>query len=237
MSSSGVEQFRLTFELSPIILTNGIAANMPGGGMPIISLLDPGGSPRSAGGPEIPFANFIPLPGATLIDQDVGTYPFANQAVAANAVITKPLIVSFRMVCPVKTPGGYARKLSVISALQATLAKHNASGGTYVLATPSLYYTNCLMLGMRDVSEGVGESAQAQTDWQLDFLKPLLTLQDAQQAQNALMTKISSGTRVDDPAWSGPQPTVGNPDSLAQPSVVQPAQGVGGAGITGRGPG
>ena len=32
------------------------------------------------------FANYQPLPGATLIDVDVATYPFANNAVAANSL-------------------------------------------------------------------------------------------------------------------------------------------------------
>src|SRR5262249_27408392 len=128
------------------------------------------------------FANFHPLPGSTLLDQKVGTYPFANQAVAANAVIVDPLAISVRMICPAREDAGYAIKLATMTALRATLAQHNASGGTYTIATPSFFYTNCLFLKMTDVSDA--RSHQAQNAWQLDFARPLLTLQDAQQVQN-----------------------------------------------------
>lgn len=227
MSSAGLSQFKLTFELSPIILTGGIAQNAPGGALPIISLT----GDDATEDPSDFFANFVPVPGGTLIDQDVARYPFANQAVAANAVIANPLTISMRMIAPVKSPYTYLARQSIITSLQAALAKHNASGGTYVVATPSYYYVNCLMLKMSDVGP-IGESAVSQTQWQLDFYKPLLTLQDAQQAQNNLMSKLSSGTQVNgDPAWSGVSPTVGNPNSLAAPSVTQGAQDLGGAGI------
>ena len=48
------------------------------------------------------FANYQPIPGGTLIDQDIGEYPFANQSVAANAVIAKPLKIPMMMICPVR---------------------------------------------------------------------------------------------------------------------------------------
>lgn len=227
MSSSGLSQFKLTFELSPILLTGGIAQNAPGGVMPIITLT----GDDATEDPSDFFANFVPVPGGTLIDQDVGRYPFANQAVAANAVIANPLAISMRMITPVKSPYPYPARLSIITGLQAALAKHNASGGTYIVATPCFYYVNCLMLKMSDVGP-IGDSAVQQTQWQFDFYKPLLTLQDAQQAQNNLMSKLSSGTQVNgDPAWSGLSSTVGNPNSLAGPNVIQGAQDVGGAGI------
>lgn len=234
MSSSGRSRFALTMEISPIILTNGIAGNSAGGGMPIISLLGPMGDTE-----DDAFARFLPLPGATLIDQDAAMYPFANQAVAANAVITKPLTLSFQMIAPAKGPNAFAVKAAIMQGLQASLAKHNASGGTYVLATPSFYFENCLMLSMRDVSPGISEEQkQAQLLWQLDFVKPLLTLQDAQAAQNAMMSKVSGGTQIKgQPTWSGIDNTVGNPNTLAQPSTQPDAQGVGGAGITSTGPG
>lgn len=225
MSSSGLSRFRLTFEYSPIILTGGIAQNLPGGMVPIITILDPDGADE-----DDFFANFIPLPGTTLVDQDVATYPFANQAVAANAVIAKPLAVSFKMIVPVKRDGGYGEKLQIMTSLQSTLQRHNASGGTYILATPSAYFENCVMTTMRDVTPQ--EGGQAQVEWQLDFMKPLLTLQDAQQAMNGLMSKVTNGTKIDGtPAWSGLQQSVGDPSSLAGTSVEGNAQALGGAGI------
>jgi hypothetical protein len=177
------------------------------------------------------FASYRPLAGATLIDQQLGKYPFANQTVAANAVITQPLTISLRMTCPVRERLGYFTKLATMMALQTALAKHNGSGGTYIIATPSFFYTNCVMLTMRDVSGG--DSSQAQTEWQLDFEKPLLTINDAQEAQNSLMSKLSGGTQVGgDPTWSGLTSTVGDPSSLAGMSAVQSLSGVAGAGIS-----
>ena len=61
------------------------------------------------------FANFYPMPGSSLIDQQIGHYPFANQTVAANAIIVQPLTVSMLMRVPVRDPGGYSTKLSVSS--------------------------------------------------------------------------------------------------------------------------
>jgi hypothetical protein len=201
MSSSGLVAFRQKFEISPIILRNGIAGE--NGTMPISTLLSQGSDPNESTEDSQP--RFIPMPGATLIDQDIGNYPFADQRTAANAVIAKPLTISFRMIVPATPLGGYQRKLQMMQSLQASLQKHNASAGTYDLVTPSAMYPNCLMLVMRDISSPVGgETAQPQVDWQLDFVKPLLTQEDAQASQNALMSKLTSGTQVTNPAWSQP---------------------------------
>lgn len=233
--SAGLEVFKLSFQLSPVILTGGIANFIPGGMLPLLSITQSAsflegllsGSDDLAD-PDQFFANFHPLPGATMIDQQIGKYPFANQTVAANAVITQPLTISMRMICPARGELGYAVKLATMMAVQATLAQHNASGGTYTIATPSFFFTNCVMLGMKDVSNT--EDKQAQNTWQLDFEKPLLTLQDAQQAQNNLMSQISAGTPISGtPAWSGLPPTVGNPSSIAAPSVVPAATSPAGA--------
>lgn len=229
--------FQLSFQLSPIILTNGIATNMPQGILPIIALTEAlNFTDGILGGANINldsfFANFEPLPGATLVDQEVGHYPFANQAVAANAVIAQPLKISMRMICPVRDTLGYAVKLATMMALQTALNQHNSSGGTYTIATPSYFYTNCLMLNFRDVTSG--GSNQTQYEWQMDFEQPLLTLQQAQQAQNALMSKITGGTAVSGtPAWSGPATVIGQSQSLGAIGVVPAASGAGGAGVSG----
>ena len=234
--SPGLAAFRLSFQLSPIILTGGIASLIPGGMLPILSITEAlnfaGGLLSGSSGLDNLdnfFANFQPLPGASMIDQQIGKYPFANQAVAANAVIAQPLTISLRMVCPARDEAGYALKLATMLALQATLSQHNAQGGTYTIATPSFFDTNCVMTGMRDTSSA--QSKQPQNTWQLDFEKPLLTLQDAQNAQNNLMSQISSGTPISGiPAWSGLAPTVGNPASLAAPSLIPAASNPVGSG-------
>ena len=234
--SPGLAAYKLSFQLSPVILTGGIASAIPGGALPIISITEAINFTEGllAGGNDYTdldgfFANFRPLPGASMIDQKLGEYPFANQTVAANAAITQPLVISLRMICPAKNEGDYAAKLVTMLALQATLAQHNAQGGTYTIATPSFFYINCVMLGMRDTSSA--DDKQAQNTWQLDFRKPLLTLADAQQAQNNLMSQISSGTAISGaPSWSGLAPAVNNPASLAAPSVIPAASNPAGAG-------
>ena len=227
--SPGLDLFRLTFELSPIILTGGIA-QFTGGALPIIVFTEALNFADGllSGGDDIDFddffAHFVPLPGSTLIDQAIGHYPFANQAVAANAVIRQPLTISMRMICPARGEGGYGIKLATMMALQSTIAAHNASGGTYTVATPSYFYTNCVMTGMRDTS--ASDSRQAQNTYQMDFEQPLLTLQDAQAAQNNLMSAITGGTPVGfPPNWSGFSTL---PPSLSPIGTLPVASGPGG---------
>lgn len=246
----GLAAFKLSFQLSPLILTGGIASGIPGGMLPLIAITEAANFVDgliSGAGDDLNldgfFANFAPLPGTTLIDQQVGEYPFANQAVAANAVIVQPLSISLRMICPARNELGYAVKLATMSALQATLAQHNSSGGTYTIATPSYFFTNCIMLRMTDTSDA--RSHQPQNTWQLDFRRPLLTLQEAQQAQNGLMSMITNGSQIGgQPSWSGFGATVGNPTTLAGPSgavasTVGPSGAVAASPLlgTGAGPG
>lgn len=238
----GLAAFKLSFNISPIILTGGVAGLIPGGMLPIISIteaLNFGIGLLGGGGEDIDldsfFCYFQPLGGSTFIDQQIGQYPFANQAVAANATIAQPLTVSMEMICPVREAFGYASKLATMTALQNTLAQHNASGGTYTVATPSRFYDNCILLRMVDTSGG--NSKQAQERWRLDFVQPLLTLQQAEQAQNSLMGKISAGVPVggDPPGWSGLPPTVGIPPSLAGPGVVPALSSLAAGSIAGLG--
>lgn len=232
--SPGYIAFKLANQLTPIILTRGIATAQ-GGAIPIIALTE--GSIAGAvglisgitgGGADSAlddfFAHYQPVAGATLINQQAATYPFANQAVAANAVIAQPLNISMLMLCPARDLLGYPLKLATMSALQKTLAQHNGSGGTYSIVTPSYIYTDCLMTSMRDVSGG--ESKQVQYAWQLDFFQPLVSLQAAQTALNGLMQKLTDGTAISGtPGWSTGLP-VGNPTSLLNSSLVpQPALG------------
>lgn len=233
--SPGQAAYKLTFQLSPLIMTGGVASMIPGGMLPLISITQAVNFTFGLlnGADEIDldnfFANFQPVPGATLIDNTIGSYPFANQAVAANAIIAQPLKVALLMICPARDTAGYATKLATMMALQATFAQHNASGGTYTIATPSFFYTDCIMGPMTDVTPGA--SKQVQAAWRIDFVKPLLTLAQAAEAQNALMSKISAGTSFDGaPSWSGLGQSVGVPQSLAAASVIPAASSAGGAG-------
>jgi hypothetical protein len=231
--SPGGAAFKLTYELSPIILTGGIASFIPGGMLPIISITEPlnfvDGILSGGGDLDLDdfFAHFVPLPGSGLVSQELGEYPFANQAVAANAVIRKPLTISLRMICPVKDTG-WSIKLATMTALKTTLNLHNASGGTYTVATPSYFYVNCILMDLRDVS--AENSRQPQNTYQWDFRQPLLTLDDAISAQNNLMSIITAGTPISGvPAWSGLSPTVGIPPSLGAIGTLPAASGPAGA--------
>jgi hypothetical protein len=228
--SAGTALFKLAFQLSPIFLTNGIAANIPGGMLPIIAVTEAANFVLGllSGGENIElddfFAHFQPLPGSTLFSLEIGNYPFANQAIAANATIQTPLQLSMLMKCPVRNTLGYLAKLGTMIALQQVLAQHATSGGTYTICTPSYFYTNGILTSLRDASDA--ESHQVQNAYQWDFVFPLLTLQQAQTAQNNLMGQLTNQTQISGgtPSWSGTGPTVGNPASLAGPSLI-PSQG------------
>lgn len=199
--------YDLAFQVSPIILTGGIASGLLGGALPIIGLvgqLVSFAQGALSGGLNVNdfFARYVPTAGATVINNSIATYPFANQQVAANAIIEQPLTVSLRMIAPVKDAGGYLTKLALFTALRTSLQQHNVSGGSYAVATPAFIYTNCLMTGMTDITGGEGN--QQQIEWQIDFVKPLISKQQAQQAYSSLMGKLANGQQVSGPvAWSG----------------------------------
>lgn len=225
--SAGLAAWKLLFQLSPIIFTNGMFGSIPGAMMPIIALTESINFPLGmlSGGEDIEldrfFANYQPLPGSTLIQQDVARYPFANSAVAANSTIRLPTRISLLMICPVQNKFGWFEKLAVITALKAAFEQHNAMGGTYTIATPSAIYTNCLLLNMSDAS--VGMTKQVQNSYQLDFEKPLLTLEEAASVQNGLMNAITNGGQIDNPAFSGLGAASSGPGSLAGPGIIPAA--------------
>lgn len=225
--SAGMAVFRLSFQLSPIIFTGGIASSLPGGMLPIISItqaLDFVSGLLSGADVSLDefFAWFEPMPGSTLASNEYGKYPFANQAVAANARIKMPRRISMRMICPARGASGFALKLATMTALTELVELHAGLGGTYTVATPSYFYTNCLLKDLVDTSQT--QSRQAQNTYQWDFEQPLLTLQDAAQAQNNLMSQISAGLPINGaPSWTGLAPTVGNPPSLAAVGLIPAA--------------
>jgi hypothetical protein len=229
----GLSAFQMAYEISPIILVGGIADKIPGQMLPIISITEPGNllTGLVSGGDPLSldnfFAHYIPLPGSSLIDQDIAQYPFANQTVAANSVMTKALNISFQMIAPAKGRFSYVSKMPIIMMLQKTLENHNATGGTYTLLTPSFIYLNCLMVSMRDTSQGA--TKQVQNTWQLDFQKPLITVQDAvgiSGALNGLMRKLSAGSSMDgEISTSGFDPASGAATPEGQTDVIRSSPG------------
>jgi hypothetical protein len=175
--------FSQQYEQSPIILVNGIAAQMSGG---VVALNSPALLPTG-------FASFRPVSGASLLKNDCSQYPMANQAVAGNAMIAQPIPVSIEMICPANpSTVSYSNKSAIIEALVATLKQHNATGGSYNVYTPAFPYTNGVMLDFRDVTPG--DTKQKQEVFSLDFLFLLITVAQAQAAQSALLQSITNGT-------------------------------------------
>jgi hypothetical protein len=147
------------------------------------------------------FAHWMPLAGSTLIKNEIGSYPFANQIIAANAIIKQPNNISMLMVCPAQRTGGYATKLATVSALKKTLDYHHQSGGTYTVVTPSYIYTGCILSAMTDATGG--ESNQVQTAWRFDFVQPLITLEDAGSFSSFMQSLEGGLPIVGNPTWSG----------------------------------
>lgn len=197
MSNAARTAYDLAFQVSPIILAGGIVQGVPGGLVPIIALYGQaagflqGALSTGVISDDDFYYKFLPLPGSTAIQQTIGQYPFANQLVAANATVQQPLTVSLRMLAPVNRAGGYLTKLAIFSALQQSLLLHNAAGGSYHIATPSLIYMNCLMTGLTDITQG--ETAQQQVEWQFDFVQPLISKSQALAAMSAFMKRQASG--------------------------------------------
>lgn len=210
--------YNLAFQVSPIILQGGIVASVPGGMMPIIGLTGQlaafaqGALSNGLSASDF-FAEFVPMPGGTIVDQSVAIFPFANQQVAGNATIQNPLGVSLRMIAPVKDAGGYLTKLAIFTALATSLNNHNNAGGTYAVATAARIYSPMIMLRMTDIT---GDQKQQQIMWQLDFMKPLLSQEQAGAAYGGLMSKIAGGQQISGaPAWSGPAAAINSPVSGA----------------------
>ena len=190
-SAAFIASYDAQFQISPIILTGGLAVGQPGNSMPITNLYGQQTSTTNTG--DV-FARFIPLPGSTLINQVIASFPFANQQVAANATIQQPLTLSLLMIAPVNTAGGYFTKQAFMLSFQKSLYLHNTSGGLYNVNTPAYLYQNMVMTGMTDITHDDGK--QKQIEWQMDFIQPLITLADAVAAQGSLFQKVTNGSKI-----------------------------------------
>lgn len=200
LANAARSAYDLAFQISPIILNGGLAQKLPGGALPVIglvgSLVNVGLSFLTNGiGLSDIGIRFVPLPGAQVVSNAVATYPFANQSVAANAIVAQPLAVSLEMIAPANSDFGYAAKLPTFTAMQASFAAHNALGGTYSIATPSYIYANCIMVALTDITPV--STRQQQTHWQFDFVQPLISMSAANNAMNALFQKLLNGAKTD----------------------------------------
>lgn len=200
--------YNLAYQVSPIILTGGVAQSIPGGMLPVLQLLGFAASSLTSGsGGDFPYYFLPVLSGTKVINQSVATYPFANNQVAANATVEEPRPLSLLMVAPVKDAGGYITKLPMFTALRSSFAQHNASGGTYTVMMPAYIFTGCIMTGVTDVTQN---SKQQQIEWRIDFLQPLVSLAAAKNAFSSLMQKITDGSPTASGSWSGTSNVVGN---------------------------
>lgn len=194
------QAYKLAYEKSPIFLTDGIASFVPGKILPLIAITEAVSLATSAIAGNISlnlddfYATFWPLPGSTLHENQIGNYPFANQQVAANAIITQPLRVSMRMNCTPRLQGAMVSRIMTATALKLALDNHNLSGGTYSVLTPSYLYQGCILTSFKDITSG--DSKHQQTDWQLDFVQPLLSLSAAESVQNSTMSKFTNGLKL-----------------------------------------
>jgi hypothetical protein len=232
---------QLTYQVCPIVLTGGIASQIPGGMLAILSLFSGVGAnslglPFDIGDLDDAFGAFNVLPGGMLVNQQIAKYPFANQSVAANATIREPLTLSVIMDAPMRGPNAWAYKQMIMTSLKATLDSHNNLGGTYTVVTPAYMYENLIMTSLTDNSRG--NNSLPQNAWRFDFEKPLVALADIQGAQNQLMSKISNGTPTPGnlsgqqpgtltgqaPFLFGPNTGVGASLSTGSPTVMGTAQ-------------
>ncbi len=190
--------YKLAYQITPIMLRQGIAPLTTGGFLPIVALTQVASSAIDLVNGKFDltdldsyFAQWEPLAGTQLENWQIGQYPFANQATAANAMIRQPLAISMLMKCPVRGKGGYAARIASMAIIKLALDEHIQRGGWFDVATPSWTYTGCLLTSMTDVTSSAGH--QKQIEWRLDFQQPLITSSQLQQVLNSSMSKVSSG--------------------------------------------
>jgi hypothetical protein len=199
LGTAAMFAYDAAFQQSPIILSGGLFSSALGGVMALSGLVSTVVNDVT-GSDVLPTVRYVPLPGATVINNTVATYPFANRNVAGNAVIRNPKNVSLMMIAPVNSVGGYLLKMATFMALQSTFEAHTAAGGTFHVLTPSYPFFDCLMTAMTDVTSGEGR--QQQIMWQIDFVQPLVTQQQAQTAYNGMLSMISGGQQLMTSSWS-----------------------------------
>lgn len=216
-----IQSFQRSYQIAPIILVDGIAAQRTGGLMSILALTEGDENANYADSNEY-FAHFKVMPGGTLIDYSPAEYPYASQAMAANAMIKNALRFSVHMDCPARNnQQNYSALQQTITRLQQQLDLHNQNGGSFNVATPGFVYTGCLLVALRDVTSAGDKKVQAAFQW--EFVQPLVTQQAAEQTFNSLYAKLAGGLPVSNPPTnSGVSTTIGNAPSNQPPSPTNP---------------
>jgi len=204
-----MQDFKRAYQLAPILLTGGIAANLPNGQMTVLTLTEGTDSPNYSDDSQY-FAHFKPLPGGTLVDFTAAEYPFASMNMAANAMLQNALKLSLHMDCPARTGAlSYPSIQAIITRIRQQLTAHILAGGSFTVATPGNIYENCLLLALRDVSSAGDRKVQGAFQW--DFVQPLITQQAATKSFNNLYTKLANGLPVPNPPTnSGLSTVIGN---------------------------
>jgi hypothetical protein len=230
-----ISSYEYSFQTTPIILVGGVAG---AGMLPIVNLLNPQNYPRGVTSPatndyDFPtFATFRPLPGHTLMENEIATYPLANQTVAANAVITSPLRISIEMLVPANAYVTALDKNSIMTSLKATLDNHTAQGGWYNVVTPSYVYQGCLLTSLADASDD-DAGTQPQVRWIWSFVQPLITQEAATAAVNQATAKIGNQTyNAGDPPGSDIAVTLSpSPSSNLVQNLIPAASGALGSNV------
>jgi len=204
-----MQEFKRAYQLAPILMVGGIAANLPNGQQTVLTLTEGSDSVIYPDDSQY-FAHFKPLPGGTLVDFSAAEYPFASMNMAANAMLQNALKVSLSMTCPARTgSNSYPSILAIITRIRQQLTAHILAGGTFTVATPGNIYENCLLLALRDVSSAGDKKVQGAFQW--DFVQPLITQQAATKSFNALYNKLANGLPTGDPPKnSGVSTVIGN---------------------------
>lgn len=205
MTDPARSAWQVAYELSPIFLVNGIAktGTAPDNTLPItlftegFNLIQGAMSGNSSLDYETASFHFRALPGGTLLHSTASHYPFLNQTVAANAMQREPLRFSMLMICPERKGAGMLTKTLKLSALKGVLDRHQLAGGYYNVLTPANFYTGCILLQLRDVTQQSGDNGQTQAIFQLDFEQPLVETSDAAQVWQQWMNLVSKGAKVD----------------------------------------
>ena len=122
----------------------------------------------------------------------------------SGATLAQPMLMD----APVNENTGALTKLVTLSALQAVLQAHANLGGTFVVATPSLIYSGCILRTVRDVTGSNDPLPQRQ--WLWDFEQPLITETGAKQAINSYLSKIDNGDKTTESARTNTVSALGN---------------------------
>lgn len=234
MTSAAETAYDLFYQISPVTLTGGLAGNVTGALLPIVATLGGLGglsqgllSGISSGAgvslSDFPW-RFMPVSGAQAVYQTAALYPFANRQIAANATVEQPKTFALKMIWPVNQTGGMLTKTALFSSLKATLESHNANGGTYTVAMPAMFMTNCLLLSLSDITPD--DSRQKQVIWQWDFFQPLLSQAQAAGALSGLMRILDGGGVATSSSWSGIEPAIGSGVQTGINAVSTGVQGV-----------